>query len=320
MDRTNITSLSANDLVKKTAGWFRSLMRIKYSFTQVKLGSVSLFLFCIAGIAATNPSLAKAYCQLTKDSERSGDCVDSGIALYWRCSNFRYAVCPREIDDPPFELVVDAIEDSFQSWARVDCDGEPLGFDFMRFDDPTECDYHWKQKEDPKHDSSPSENLIIFVQDWISFGYDPHAFALTSVWHDTSSGVIVGADMEMNEDRGPFGVCGVDPKRCNNVADVQNVVTHEIGHILGLGHSQDESAAMFNESASGNTAMRILKSDDIRGVCSIYRDDPPSYCSESERTRSNCSVGGLSGSRNDFGFCLLILASVSLVFVYRRLA
>ena len=68
--------------------------------------------------------------------------------------------------------------------------------------------------------------------------------------------------------------------------DVQNTVTHEAGHTLGLDHTTDPRATMYASAPSGQTSKRILGADDIAGICAIYprgaqtatciQDSPPS--------------------------------------------
>ncbi|KAF2316193.1 hypothetical protein GH714_041534 [Hevea brasiliensis] len=50
--------------------------------------------------------------------------------------------------------------------------------------------------------------------------------------------------------------------------DLETVALHEIGHLLGLGHSSVEAAIMFARISSGST--KGLHSDDIQGIRALY--------------------------------------------------
>ncbi|WCJ20891.1 Metalloendoproteinase 3-MMP [Euphorbia peplus] len=51
--------------------------------------------------------------------------------------------------------------------------------------------------------------------------------------------------------------------------DLQSVVLHELGHVLGLGHSRDPEAIMYSGIAPG-TIKRELTQDDIDGIQALY--------------------------------------------------
>lgn len=53
--------------------------------------------------------------------------------------------------------------------------------------------------------------------------------------------------------------------------DLQSVITHEVGHALGLGHPDDtERTAVMYKSFSPGETRRTLSSDDIAGIAAIY--------------------------------------------------
>jgi Matrixin len=51
--------------------------------------------------------------------------------------------------------------------------------------------------------------------------------------------------------------------------DLETVATHEVGHALGLGHSDVNSAVMYSYYGGIN---RVLQQDDIDGITSLYSD------------------------------------------------
>ena len=94
-------------------------------------------------------------------------------------------------------------------------------------------------------------NFIVFRQDsWCPPDpeepcYDSNATALTTVFYidkpgDDQNGRILDADVELNNINFGFTVDGTRPPGSEGklgVADVQNTVTHELGHLLGLDHT-----------------------------------------------------------------------------------
>lgn len=119
--------------------------------------------------------------------------------------------------------------------------------------------------------------------------------ALTTVSYIDATGEIVDADMELNawSGAGPsppgfYFTCVNPPAPTCSAAlpgeagcistDVQNVATHEAGHVLGLGHSLDPTATMYASSPLGETSKRTLALDDVNGICAIYPFGATSVC------------------------------------------
>ena len=56
----------------------------------------------------------------------------------------------------------------------------------------------------------------------------------------------------------------------SNRYDVENVLAHELGHSLGLNHSNVSGATMVQGSSMGMTSKRSLETDDKDGAKAIY--------------------------------------------------
>lgn len=246
---------------------------------------------------------AAAYCQMsTEGSQQVGNspCVERGEPLVWTYPCLSYAVDSRGSrwfeDLGEVEFLVD---ESFAAWQQADCDGSPPNLIFKPLN-PSTC------RRPQFNERGPNVNTIAFLDPWRDPcadaddpGYDPFAFAVTIVWHDTRTGEILDADMMINDQRassagagGPYADCpetgcpatgpgGIGP------ADLRSIVTHEAGHFIGIGHSGDENATMFASAERSSVSKRRLAQDDIAAVCNIYPpDDLDASCNASP-------IGGL---------------------------
>ncbi len=88
------------------------------------------------------------------------------------------------------------------------------------------------------------------------------ALAQTIV-HVDGSGKLHDTDIHINGAEYRFSTDGAA-----GTQDIRSILTHEIGHALGLGHSSDARATM-NASGSG-LRWRSLEKDDVDGVCALY--------------------------------------------------
>ncbi len=212
---------------------------------------------------------ASAWCRMTTSRmtpTADMPCVTDGVPLSWTRRCMSYAFYQGGSSDLPIDEVERIFNASFASWLSVRCDGESPGFDVRQLEERSVCDLAEHDRE------GPNVNNVIFLSgaEWAVRDHDSRAFALTTVWHDKRTGVVVGVDMEINEERGPYVVCPEITGCRNEGVDLQNVVTHEIGHFFTLAHSDQPTATMFPDSRPGEVSKRILRDDDTTGLCSIY--------------------------------------------------
>jgi hypothetical protein len=57
---------------------------------------------------------------------------------------------------------------------------------------------------------------------------------------------------------------------CSGEYDIDGIMAHEVGHVIGLGHSTVAGATMYPSVSACNTANRTLASDDIAGKNDLY--------------------------------------------------
>ncbi|WOH13587.1 hypothetical protein DCAR_0833097 [Daucus carota subsp. sativus] len=71
-----------------------------------------------------------------------------------------------------------------------------------------------------------------------------------------------------------------------SAVDLESVVVHEIGHLLGLGHSSVEDAVMFPSIPSGARKVQ-LDGDDVEGIQSLYGTNPGYVASANPGSQEN---------------------------------
>lgn len=116
-------------------------------------------------------------------------------------------------------------------------------------------------------DAGDGVNAVFYLPQDSGFG----ALASTFKFIDNSTGEIVGFDVVFWDRDGAEVFdwsAGRTPSRTE--FDVQDTATHELGHALGLGHSDVGGATMGPFGSPGSTSARSLHADDQAGVQFLY--------------------------------------------------
>jgi hypothetical protein len=157
-----------------------------------------------------------------------------------------------------------------------------------------------------------NQNEIVALEDW---PFDSNFIAATVVTMDARTHKILDADIALNVKNHKFKVLN-DKANGGVHDDIQNTLTHEMGHALGLAHNPaEEHAVMYPSAAPGEIRKRQLSDDDRNGLLALYAGGVTNV--EADKA----SMGGCSSTNSDIsGFGLIVLALAAVSLKKRRLA
>ncbi|WP_437632044.1 matrixin family metalloprotease [Sorangium sp. So ce854] len=235
----------------------------------------------------------------------------------WTCSTIRwnrtcmgYAI--HDVGSRYFDLdtIRTTVDEAFAAWANVECPGggKP-GFAVQYMGDVSCGDVEYNVR-------AGNANMFTFRDD--RWPHHPKQIALTTQTFSTVDGEVYNADVEMNtacyqlnpavsiepESGGEHDGCDRFGERASS-HDFLAVVTHEMGHFLGLSHTAQPAATMVTSFGGlDEPAFRSLEQDDINGICALFppADVDPVACNPIPRHGfspecgaeqvAGCSVGG----------------------------
>jgi MYXO-CTERM domain-containing protein len=203
-----------------------------------------------------------------------GGCVAEGAPLHWksRCLSFGTQNSGSPTLDISYQAADDALRKAFLQWMHADCGGGTHpSFDAWDIGAP----YGGIICDEPEFNSTkPNANVVMFRDhDWPHKDPD-NTLAVTSTIFDEATGALFDADIEVNSFKQTITTTSVAAEVGK---DLQSILTHEVGHFLGLAHSNVEKATMFHNYQPGDLNYRSLHEDDVKGICAIYppnRDAP----------------------------------------------
>lgn len=139
-----------------------------------------------------------------------------------------------------------------------------------------------------RNENDGTNNVILITKGW---AFDPAAIAITRNFYvsgtSAKSGMILDSDILLNGVNHGFTVTGEPGKH-----DVENIVTHEAGHFLGLGHEvspADPEATMYAVASPGELKKRVLHASDIAGITGAYPGAGNKYATPPQT--ANCVLG-----------------------------
>ncbi len=186
-----------------------------------------------------------------------------GVPIFWDRRCIPYHINERGSEDTTFLDIEKAAQRSYSAWQNVQCSDEELSYQGKT--NVELVGYKTGEK---------NVNMLVFQEgdDW---SHQSQIIALTTVTFCSEvsgtlceqEGKILDADIEMN---GRDFTFSTSPLPRPGRYDVQNTVTHEAGHFLGLDHSLDPVSTMYATAPAGEREKQTLEQDDVNGLCTIY--------------------------------------------------
>jgi hypothetical protein len=244
---------------------------------------------CAALAALATPARAHAYVQYR---------TDAGALMSWRGTNcLPVVIYPRGFDQMPMEEVTSGARAPAASWSRAANACTYLDVSVMESDDAG-----------PIVVPQPHAAIIFRTDRWCRVldggacskdaddmrTYAGNALMLTTTFVSVKTGQILAGSTEVNALNATWADLVLHPGAA--AQDLQNALTHELGHFIGLDHScasagtnpwpLDEHGArapdcatpttaalestMYPSANPGDLAKRTLSTDDEAAVCGIY--------------------------------------------------
>jgi hypothetical protein len=276
--------------------------------------------------------------------------TEKGVPVYWSGSCAFVQPDSAGTPDLPSDQVFATIQKSMQNW--TDAVGSQ-GYLKLMYDQPAPLEAHLDGVNVVKfrtdkwcHPNDAQQNNVC---------YSPSAAGITTVFFvqdgSDKAGTILDADIELNDIDFTFAIlpttATAPPSR--PFADLENTLTHELGHLQGLDHTCKDSATppqevdengnpppdctalsslptaeqakirtatMYNFAMPGETNKRSPEPDDVGGIANAYPPaNAPNSCKHTnldDFKTHGCDMGG-SATPSGAGLAMLFGALVALV-------
>jgi len=230
------------------------------SFLRV-LPRAATFAFAFA-ISAHSAAYCLTYtCDQKKERCPTNEegCNVGGHKLFWASSVVSWDVQKdgSKRQGISYDQLNEVVSNAFQRWEAADCgDGVHPSISLTDFG-AVACAKPEYNKD------KPNQNVITFHDaEWPYMNTGAETLALTTVFFNPDTGEIYDANIELNSYDADFVLSADEADSQHD--DLNAVLTHEIGHFLGLSHSSLPAATMFS---SYQLDMTSLDKDDVEAIC-----------------------------------------------------
>lgn len=175
----------------------------------------------------------------------------------------------------------------------------------------------------PKGTACLSQRRGSCSNEYDCWDFPRETIALTTITFNPDNGVILDSDIEYNASRpGGFVFTVVDSPKCSSsnqhqgcvATDLENTTTHEVGHFLGLDHTDHPGSTMNPTAVLGEISKREVDSGSASFICEAYPKGKQSVAcridalSNELGTASGCATAG--GATSALGLLAAVYALV----------
>ena len=252
---------------------------VKSRARGAQLSRTAWCVVCVAGALAWT-SRADAYCrtmscELGEDPHNpcprdANQCVTKGNPLHWASPCLSYSV---QLDGSArskldADQVRPLVEQAFNAWKSARCPGGGSPRFEVQFQSYVSCD----RREVVCDDLGNNANVVMFHDSgWLE---GQNRLGVTTPTGGIQSGLVIDADVEINSQDFAFAT---DPTGMMSTS-LMYVLTHELGHFLGLAHSNVHGALMSEGYQSFAFSPNLISADDAAAICAVYPPGPTLDC------------------------------------------